>query len=418
MLAVRRRGAAALLVVVVVGELAYATWLNPMGTRDRQNGVFLALVASVLCGVALAEAARRLGRAAPFAAAALAVLVCVEPALHGVAARLGVARSEAPRAWAEAGLSSLPPRAVALLRSDDLAAGFFWLTLAEPVRPDVAALVRQHLWDSERTLAVAGVRTLREIRDRPIGWEIGDDALPGPARLDLPLALLGGQEIADAAPALRRVFDDVGDPETPEGGAPGVEQPVGVGVLARGSAGGGGRPPRRSIALGDDAGARANAARYFLALGKDGRAREHAVRAVALDSRRADGCAGASGDRGGARRPLCPGRRGVLARPGDRSRSAGRARQRPPALSLARRRRRGHRPGRAGGVDDVEAERLLVPGRGQRAERPAKARPPAAVVTSNLATAAVVPAAATPIVKVAAGTGSRPRRWRRGRTGR
>ena len=288
----RRHGAAALLLFVVAGEVAYATWVNPMGTRDRQNGVFLAMAAAVLAGAGIAGGAGRLGRAGAFVAAALGVAVVVEPVWHDGAARLAVARSDAPRAWAEAALAELPPRGVALLRSDDLAAGLLWLTLAEPVRPDVAALVRQHLWDVRRTRALVGVDRPTDVRDRAIGWEIGDDPLPGPARLDLPLALLGQRGVGDATPTLARVFrdDTLGDPET-RATARRAWNRLGVFDQLRGDTAAAAAAAERSIAIADDAGARVNAARYRLALGDDARAQEHAERAVALDERRAAGWA-------------------------------------------------------------------------------------------------------------------------------
>jgi tetratricopeptide (TPR) repeat protein len=151
-----RRAAGAFLLAVAVGDVAYAVWLNPMGIADRQTGVPLALALAALAGVGVAAGARVLGRAAPYGAAALVVLLGAQPLLGGARAKLAGRDDEAARAWAEAALAAAPPSALALARSDSMAAALFWLTLAEPVRPDVAALARQHLWDRERTLAVLG----------------------------------------------------------------------------------------------------------------------------------------------------------------------------------------------------------------------------------------------------------------------
>jgi tetratricopeptide (TPR) repeat protein len=291
-LAARRRSALALLAVVALGDAAYAIWINPMGIADRQTGVPLALALAALAGVGVAAGGRALGRAGPYAAAALAVLVAVQPVVAGASAKAAGRGTEAPRAWAEAALASAPPDAVVFAQSDTLAATLFWLTLAEPVRPDVAALVRQHAWDVARTAAVlrvpaaaAGVAGIvRQVAGRPILWEPGDDEPPLPVAVGVPV---GGTAIPLAL-QIARVERAFAPPATDD------EDGAATAARAYRILGAGGDLPRaqvlsaRAVDLAEDPIARLNLARYRLALHDDARARSDAEASVRALPRRAD----------------------------------------------------------------------------------------------------------------------------------
>jgi hypothetical protein len=139
------RGLGVVLLAVGLGDLAYSVTINPMGIADLQTGAPLALVLAIGVGLGVAAAARRAGRAAPFVAGALGVLVCVPAALADGAGKTGLAAE--PIRWTRAALAEAPPRALLLTTSDDLSAGLMYEQAVAGARPDVTALVRQQLWD-------------------------------------------------------------------------------------------------------------------------------------------------------------------------------------------------------------------------------------------------------------------------------
>jgi tetratricopeptide (TPR) repeat protein len=161
-----------------------------MGQVDLQNGVPLALGVCLAAGCGVAWFARAMGRAAPFAGAVGAVLCAVPALVVSWPQAAAAATSDLPRAWSEAALATTPPRGVALVQSDSVAAGTMFLTWVEGARPDVAVIVRQHLaGDAERTAAMlaradAGgfdpARPLSSVLEggRPVTWELGVDGLP------------------------------------------------------------------------------------------------------------------------------------------------------------------------------------------------------------------------------------------------
>lgn len=195
----RSRWLVAALATAAVIDAIYAVWINPMGLRDLQNGTPTAVCAASLAGAGLVWFLGRVGRAAPFVGAAIGVIAASPPLLETHAEVAGGAATEMPRRWAEAALESLPPRAVALTRSDSLSAGFMFLTAAEGARPDVAALVRQHLADRERTARMLGVavenvdprRLVGQLasQGRPVAWEIGDDPTPDWIAAGMPIGV-------------------------------------------------------------------------------------------------------------------------------------------------------------------------------------------------------------------------------------
>jgi tetratricopeptide (TPR) repeat protein len=208
----RHRPIGLLTLGVVAGEILYAAWINPMGIADLQCGVPAQLALSVAAGVGVGVAARRLGRERRVARLALAgslgALLVAPAALGSVEARFRLAQ-EAP-AWVNAALRDLPPRALALVRSDDVAAGALYAQTAWGLRPDVSVLVRQELWDAHHVAQVAARsgggllderelarwrelpestrvqregELLRHVLARHLGrravlWEPGDDAPP------------------------------------------------------------------------------------------------------------------------------------------------------------------------------------------------------------------------------------------------
>ncbi len=223
LLAARRgRAGAALLLYVAAVDLAYGAWVNPMGLVDLQNGVPFSFAIAILVGAGVAAAAGRTGPAAPFAAAVLAVVVVTPAALDAGAAKLAARASDAPRAFVEEGLNRAPPGALALVTSDSIAAGLYWLTEVEGARPDVAVLVRQHLHDVRRSadvLTAARVPATHTVdahallgADRTLLWEPGaDDPPPGTViAATTPLWQLGAPAPSPAATVgaarLARVF--------------------------------------------------------------------------------------------------------------------------------------------------------------------------------------------------------------------
>ena len=182
---------------LAVGESIYAVWLHPMGQRDLQNGVVVSMVLCLAAGVGLAYFARIMGRVGPYAAAVAGFVALAPAGLQGIQQIWPSARSDGPRAWSEAALAGTPSRGITLARSDSTAAGLMFLTVAEGARPDVTALVRQHLTeDLERTvdlLARSGVAdeefdgaapyTSMRATGRALRWEMGDDAPPAGSRL-------------------------------------------------------------------------------------------------------------------------------------------------------------------------------------------------------------------------------------------
>jgi tetratricopeptide (TPR) repeat protein len=214
----KRRALGVILIVILVGDALYSAALNPMAIDDLQDGHPTALALAIAAGAGVLAAARRLGGAAPWAAAAMAVLLCVPAALADVDAKLGL-DGEAGR-WSRAALAQAPPRAVIEVESDDLAAGTTYEQYVAGERPDVLVRVRQQAFDAtevaarRRRAAVerAELVTLWEPGVEPIGnavtpdvplWRLEASATPPPAR---PLALRIEQLLEPARdPTVRRL---------------------------------------------------------------------------------------------------------------------------------------------------------------------------------------------------------------------
>src|SRR5439155_1752265 len=82
----------------------------PMGLADRQDGVPLAVALAVLAGAGLATLARRMGRAAPYAAAVFGCIVAVPALLGSISDKRAAAANEAPRRWSESALGGAAAR--------------------------------------------------------------------------------------------------------------------------------------------------------------------------------------------------------------------------------------------------------------------------------------------------------------------
>ncbi|MGZ3429462.1 MAG: protein O-mannosyl-transferase family, partial [Polyangia bacterium] len=182
----RRRALGVVLVVVLVGDALYSAALNPMALDDLQDGHPTALVIAVAAGAGVLAVARRLGRGAPWAAGAMAVLLCVPAALADVDYKLGLAHEAG--SWTRAALAEAPARARVLVESDDLAAGTTYEQYVAGARPDVLVLVRQQGWDKTEQGARAR-RADQGLADErgALLWEPGSDPPPAPITPDVPL---------------------------------------------------------------------------------------------------------------------------------------------------------------------------------------------------------------------------------------
>ena len=192
---------------MLVGDALYSAAINPMALDDLQDGHPTALVVAIAAGAGLLAAARRLGRAAPWAAGAMALLLCVPAALADVDYKLGLAHEAAT--WTRAALAEAPPRARVLVESDDLAAGTTYEQYVAGARPDVLVLVRQQAWDQEEGAA------RRRRADQSVEgdgallllWEPGTDPPPSPLTPDVPLYHVAGGDapLPPARPLAERI---------------------------------------------------------------------------------------------------------------------------------------------------------------------------------------------------------------------
>jgi len=162
-------------------DCLYSVVLNPMGVRDLQNGLLGVVVLGIGCGAVIDLMARRpRWRAGVCAAVTLcAVLLATFDQRHD----RGLPR------LIDHVIDGQPPEAVAMVASDNFAAGLAFRQVVEGARPDLAVLVRQHIgyassvepvrrrlpealrgWSPGATLA----QLARLEDDWPVAWEWSD----------------------------------------------------------------------------------------------------------------------------------------------------------------------------------------------------------------------------------------------------
>jgi tetratricopeptide (TPR) repeat protein len=151
------RGTALAVAWLVAVELVYAVGINPMGGPDRQTGLPLALLAALVVGDVARRWLRDRGRLRWGMLPLLATVLVLPPALHSTP-DAATTRSWAPHAWTRAALAQLPPGALVLTQSDDLAAGIAAARMLEGARPDVIAIPAQHLYRPTPEAAAADPR--------------------------------------------------------------------------------------------------------------------------------------------------------------------------------------------------------------------------------------------------------------------
>jgi len=201
----RHRALGVVLAVVLVGDALYSAAINPMALDDLQDGHPTALVVAIAAGAGVLAIARRLGpRAAPWAAGAMAVLLCVPAALADVDYKLGLGHEAG--AWTRAALAEAPPRARLFVESDDLAAGTTYEQYVAGARPDVVVRVRQHAWDKTEEAARLRRAGVAAVDDRaPVLWEPATDPLPSPIVPDIPLYRVGDGALPSPRPLAERI---------------------------------------------------------------------------------------------------------------------------------------------------------------------------------------------------------------------
>ncbi len=140
----RDRGLLALVAILGAVELFYAAGINPMGVRDRQTGFVLGLLAAIVVGINFQVWSAKLPRGR-WALLPLGWMALILPPALSSLGDVQATRSWMPHAWSRAALSELPPGALVLTQSDDLAAGLIAARTLEGARPDVTAVPAQHL---------------------------------------------------------------------------------------------------------------------------------------------------------------------------------------------------------------------------------------------------------------------------------
>ncbi|MCP4444988.1 MAG: DUF2723 domain-containing protein [Myxococcales bacterium] len=175
----RTRWVGVVLAVIIVLDAVYASWINPMGLVDLQNGVPMVLGLSICAGAAISALARSAGIAAPFVGGVVALIVVMPPALSTMST-LGLV-GDLPRDFSESALTKAPVSALVLSQGDSLAAGTSYMQSIEGARPDVGCLVVPMLADKER---VAYILESTSPKRAGIGVEgAGGSANPGATNL-------------------------------------------------------------------------------------------------------------------------------------------------------------------------------------------------------------------------------------------
>ncbi|MEM6962798.1 MAG: tetratricopeptide repeat protein [Myxococcota bacterium] len=153
-----------LCVLLFATDVAYALVINPMGVVDRQVGHLAGAMICVAAGLGAARSLyvfrfKRTPAATGFARASL--LGFVIWSLVSMPAFQGEAYSEL---YGSGGvLLDVPERSVVLCESDLACSALFFATHVEGVRPDVAVIPVQHLWEPSIRRLVSGLSWPRQM---------------------------------------------------------------------------------------------------------------------------------------------------------------------------------------------------------------------------------------------------------------
>lgn len=199
----RTRPMALCLASLLLADVLYAAWINPMGIADWQVGTPSALALSALAGIGVGAAAstvdlgprRGLALGLPLGLP-LGLIVVLPAAIKDAPIKLGGRAAGASR-FARRALTQVPPRGLLLPISDDLAAAARYEQGCAGDRPDVTVVVRQLAWDPTYLARATGAPGAPGPIDR------GDPGWLPPADLAAFAHMTEGQR-ARAAPALLR----------------------------------------------------------------------------------------------------------------------------------------------------------------------------------------------------------------------
>ncbi len=129
---------------VICVEVLYAIGINPMGVVDRQTGMVVALAGPTLIVLSCHRWLAPVPRARAWLALPVLILG-VLPAQRTSWPHTFDAVGFGPQSWTQDSLAQLPPRALLVTQSDDLSAGVLAAQVLDEARPDVSAVVAQHL---------------------------------------------------------------------------------------------------------------------------------------------------------------------------------------------------------------------------------------------------------------------------------
>ena len=162
-LALKHTGGWVLLAALVI-DVSYSLLINPMGIRDMQNGFISVITLGAGAAVCLESLIHRWRQSGiTWALCGVSFLACWF-AFGGFTHRedRGLDR------LVNRVTSSSPPEAMALVASDNLAAGLAYAQVVQGARPDVAVVVRQHVQYASSTGPTA-----RRLPDTMAGWRPG-----------------------------------------------------------------------------------------------------------------------------------------------------------------------------------------------------------------------------------------------------
>ncbi len=145
----RQRAIFTTLMVIIVADLTYCIWINPMGIRDRQVGHATGAVAALLAGVGFASMVSQsaISRIWRYAVTCLLALLCSWSILNAPKEFFKDRYTPSELFGSGGPLNALPPKAILLCSSDNFCAASMFASTVEAVRPDLIIVPAQHLWD-------------------------------------------------------------------------------------------------------------------------------------------------------------------------------------------------------------------------------------------------------------------------------